>query len=79
MAKVHPETFDEASSRITEIAEAVSVGDMPLASLLDLFDEAAELGLAASDLMNRDIAVPEEGEPRASQAGDGSQTEGSIA
>ncbi len=79
MAKARPETFEEASSRIAEIAEAVSGAEVPLASLLELFDEAAELGVAASDLMSRDIAVPAEGEPRASQAGDGSQVEERIA
>ena len=79
MAKARPETFEEASSRIAEIAEAVSCADVPLASLLELFDEAAELGLAASDLMSRDITLPAEGEPAASQVGDVAQDEGRIA
>ena len=61
MTKVQPSTFDEASERIAQIVEAVSDADAPLESLLELFDEAASLGLAASDLMNRDITVPTEG------------------
>ena len=70
MSKVQPSTFDEASERIAQIVEAVSDADAPLESLLELFDEAASLGLAASDLMNRDITVPTEGVGEAPESGD---------
>ena len=73
-----PETFDEASRRIDEIARAVSDSQAPLDELLDLFDEAARLGLAASDLMEQDIRVfPEQdAEP---QADDGHPAQDGIA
>ena len=70
MSKVQPSTFDEASERIAQIVKAVSDADAPLESLLELFDEAASLGLAASDLMNRDITVPTEGVGEAPESGD---------
>ena len=78
MARVQPETFDEASRRIDEIARAVSDSQAPLDQLLDLFDEAARLGLAASDLMEQDIRVfPEQdAEP---QADDGHPAQDGIA
>lgn len=79
MSDVRPKSFDEASERIAQIVDAVSDADTPLESLLELFDEAASLGLAASDLMNRDITLPTEGESEVPEDGDASARGGDVA
>lgn len=55
MASRNYETFDEVKHRLDEIVEAVADDSLPLDEALALYEEAASLGLRASDLLEENI------------------------
>lgn len=48
-------SFEQVQSRLNEIVEAVSDDALPLDAALLLYEEAASLGLRASDLLEHNI------------------------
>ena len=56
-------SFDDIKSRLDEIAEAVSADNMSLDEALDLYEEAVNLGMKASELIEEgeEAEVPGEG------------------
>ncbi|MCI1665552.1 MAG: exodeoxyribonuclease VII small subunit [Atopobiaceae bacterium] len=53
-------SFDDVTSRLDEIVEAVRGKDTSLERSLDLFDEAISLGSCAVDLVDKVDFTPEE-------------------
>jgi exodeoxyribonuclease VII small subunit len=51
------ESFEEVKARLDEIVEAVTRDDIPLEDALKLYEEAVELGLAASSLLEQNLEV----------------------
>lgn len=56
----HLSTFDEINERLGEIASIVNDSDVNLDEALDLFDEAIDLGMRATQVLEADIAPSEE-------------------
>ena len=54
--------FEAMKSRLDEIADEVSAEGISLDEALALYEEAVKLGLAACDVSEADILVPEEAE-----------------
>ena len=54
-AAVEYRTYDEVKERLDEIVNAVGSDDLPIKDALSLYEEAVLLGLAASDLIERDM------------------------
>lgn len=52
----NPESFEEVKGRLDEIVEAVSDENIPLDDALKLYEEAVELGLVASSLLEENLA-----------------------
>lgn len=48
-------SFEEVKARLDEIVEAVSDEELPLDDALKLYEEAVQLGLAASSLLEENI------------------------
>ena len=61
MANESELSFDDIKGRLDEIVEAVSADDMSLDEALDLYEEAVNLGMRASELI-------EEGEEAKAEA-----------
>lgn len=57
-----PQDFEAMKSRLDEIADEVSAEGISLDDALALYEEAVKLGLAACDVSEADILVPEEPE-----------------
>lgn len=51
-----PKSFEEVKGRLDEIVEAVSDENIPLDDALKLYEEAVELGLVASSLLEENLA-----------------------
>lgn len=49
------ESFEEVKTRLDEIVEAVSSDDISLDDALKLYEEAVELGLVASSLLEENL------------------------
>lgn len=60
MANDHLQDFEAIKTRLEEIVEAVSDESIPLDDALDLYEEAVELGMRVSDVLEDDIVVDEE-------------------
>ena len=60
MANDHLQDFEAIKMRLEEIVEAVSDESIPLDDALDLYEEAVELGMRVSDVLEDDIVVDEE-------------------
>ena len=60
MASDHLQDFEAIKTRLEEIVEAVSDESIPLDEALDLYEEAVELGMRVSDVLEDDIVVDEE-------------------
>ena len=65
-----PTDFESVKNRIAEIADAVDDESLSLDEALDLYEEAVAIGLAASDLLETGIVVPEEEGPTTGEAGE---------
>jgi exodeoxyribonuclease VII small subunit len=52
----NPESFEEVKTRLDEIVEAVSSDTIPLEDALKLYEEAVDLGLVASSLLEENLA-----------------------
>ena len=59
MANDHLQDFEAIKTRLEEIVEAVSDESIPLDEALDLYEEAVELGMRVSDVLEDDIEVDE--------------------
>ena len=59
MANDHLQDFEAIKTRLEEIVEAVSDESIPLDDALDLYEEAVELGMRVSDVLEDDIEVDE--------------------
>ena len=59
MANDHLQDFEAIKMRLEEIVEAVSDESIPLDDALDLYEEAVELGMRVSDVLEDDIVVDE--------------------
>ena len=59
MANDHLQDFEAIKMRLEEIVEAVSGESIPLDDALDLYEEAVELGMRVSDVLEDDIEVDE--------------------
>ena len=59
MANDHLQDFEAIKMRLEEIVEAVSDESIPLDDALDLYEEAVELGMGVSDVLEDDIEVDE--------------------
>ena len=59
MANDHLQDFEAIKMRLEEIVEAVSDESIPLDDALDLYEEAVELGMRVSDVLEDDIEVDE--------------------
>ena len=55
----HLQDFEAIKMRLEEIVEAVSDESIPLDDALDLYEEAVELGMRVSDVLEDDIEVDE--------------------
>ena len=55
-----PQNFEAMKTRLDEIADEVSAEGISLDDALALYEEAVKLGLAACDVSEADILVPEE-------------------
>ena len=55
----HLQDFEAIKTRLEEIVEAVSDESIPLDDALDLYEEAVELGMRVSDVLEDDIEVDE--------------------
>lgn len=55
MALNNSESFEEVKTRLDEIVEAVSSDDISLDDALKLYEEAVELGLVASSLLEENL------------------------
>lgn len=53
------ESFADIKKRLNEIADCVSNADLPLEEALTLYEEAVNLGLHATNLLESDIAEDE--------------------
>ena len=53
------DSFESLKKRLEEIAEAVGDESMALDDALDLYEEAVELGMRVSDVLEDDIEVDE--------------------
>lgn len=71
MASRSYDTFDEVKQRLDEIVEAVGDDSLPLDEALALYEEAASLGLRASDLLEENIEAynAQDEAPSAAEAG----------
>ena len=56
MTANNPESFEDVKGRLDEIVEAVSDENIPLDDALKLYEEAVELGLFASSLLEENLA-----------------------
>lgn len=56
MTQSDSRSFDEVKKRLDQIVEAVSDDSIPLDDALKLYEEAVQLGLAASTLLEENIA-----------------------
>ena len=54
-------SYSKVKARLDEIVEAVSDDELPIDEALSLYEEAVKLGLAASDLIERDMEEHQEG------------------
>ena len=72
-------TYADLKARLDEIVDATADEDRPIDEVLSLYEEAVDLGLAASDLIEQDIAArrdeetaasESESEPTSSESGD---------
>lgn len=52
----NPKSFEDVKGRLDEIVEAVSDENIPLDDALKLYEEAVELGLIASSLLEENLA-----------------------
>ena len=73
----HLQDFEAIKARLEEIVEAVSDESIPLDDALDLYEEAVELGMRVSDVLEDGIEVDEaalesEGAGESPQEGEGS-------
>ena len=73
----HLQDFEAIKARLEEIVEAVSDESIPLDDALDLYEEAVELGMRVSDVLEDGIEVDEaalesEGTGESPQEGEGS-------
>ena len=59
MANDHLQDFEAIKTRLEEIVEAVSDESIPLDDALDLYEEAVELGMRVSDVLEDGIEVDE--------------------
>ena len=59
MANDHLQDFEAIKMRLEEIVEAVSDESIPLDDALDLYEEAVELVMRVSDVLEDDIEVDE--------------------
>ena len=59
MANDYLQDFEAIKMRLEEIVEAVSDESIPLDDALDLYEEAVELGMRVSDVLEDDIEVDE--------------------
>ena len=59
MANDHLQDFEAIKMRLEESVEAVSDESIPLDDALDLYEEAVELGMRVSDVLEDDIEVDE--------------------
>ena len=59
MANDHLQDFEAIKMRLEEIVEAVSDESIPLDDALDLYEEAVELGMRVSDVLEDGIEVDE--------------------
>ena len=55
----HLQDFEAIKTRLEEILEAVSDESIPLDDALDLYEEAVELGMRVSDVLEDGIEVDE--------------------
>ena len=55
----HLQDFEAIKMRLEEIVEAVSDESIPLDDALDLYEEAVELGMRVSDVLEDGIEVDE--------------------
>lgn len=55
----HLQDFEAIKTRLEEIVEAVSDESIPLDDALDLYEEAVELGMRVSDVLEDGIEVDE--------------------
>lgn len=55
MTPNNSESFEEVKTRLDEIVEAVSSDDISLDDALKLYEEAVELGLIASSLLEENL------------------------
>ena len=51
-----PQSFEDVKGRLDQIVEAVSDESIPLDDALKLYEEAVELGLIASSLLEENLA-----------------------
>ena len=71
----HLQDFEAIKARLEEIVEAVSDEDIPLDDALDLYEEAVELGMRVSDVLEDGIEINEtalDGEDATPQNDEGS-------
>ena len=72
-----PNSFAEVKTRLDEIVEAVNDDNLPLDDALALYEEAVNLGLRASDLLEADIDATAEAAD-SEQASESVQADGSA-
>ncbi|WP_283171112.1 exodeoxyribonuclease VII small subunit [Curtanaerobium respiraculi] len=63
-------TFEHINERLREIGRQVEDEGMPLDDALDLFEEAVQLGMQASSLLEEGIAARDAAEDETAQMGD---------
>ena len=55
MSEANTESFEEVTRRLDEIVDAVADDDLPLDDALKLYEEAVQLGLRASSLLEENL------------------------
>ena len=55
MSEANTESFEEVKKRLDEIVDAVADDDLPLDDALKLYEEAVQLGLRASLLLEENL------------------------
>lgn len=55
MSEANTESFEEVKRRLDEIVDAVADDDLPLDDALKLYEEAVQLGLRASSLLEENL------------------------
>ena len=76
-AAEQPNSFAEVKTRLDEIVEAVNDDNLPLDDALALYEEAVNLGLRASNLLEADIDATAEAAD-SEQASESAQADGSV-